>query len=229
MRPGIAARTAAVALVVTVAAGCSSGAPAMPAAVSAAAPPAAPSAPVAATTVLPRAEPAGLEVPSIGVRVSGLIDLGLTPTGEMEVPADAVTAGWFDLGPTPGELGPAVIAAHVNFEKVPGLFARLHETAVGDAIAVTRVDGSTATFIAYRVERFAKAAFPTEDVYGNTAGPELRLITCGGAFDRASGDYGTTSWCSPGRVSGGVVTLRRPRRPAADRLHPRARPSPDPG
>ena len=132
----------------------------------------------------------GLEVPSIGVRVSGLIDLGLTPTGEMEVPADAVTAGWFDLGPTPGELGPAVIATHVNYEKVPGLFARLHETAIGDAITVTRVGGSTATFIAYRVERFAKAAFPTEDVYGNTAGgPELRLITCGGAFDRASGDY----------------------------------------
>ena len=145
--------------------------------------------PVAATTVLPRPAPVGLEVPSIGVRVTGLIDLGLAPSGEMEVPADAVTAGWFDLGPTPGELGPAVIAAHVNYAKVPELFARLHETAVGDAIAVTRADGSTATFIAYRVQRFAKSAFPTEDVYGNTNGPELRLITCGGAFDRASGNY----------------------------------------
>jgi hypothetical protein len=147
----------------------------------------------------------------------------------MEVPADAVTAGWLGLGPTPGELGPAVIAAHVNYEKVPGLFARMHETAVGDAIAVTRVDGSTATFIAYRVERFAKRAFPTEDVYGNTAGPELRLHhlrRCVRPGQRRL--RGQRRGVRPARMSGGVVTPRRPRPPAADRLHPRGRPSPDP-
>jgi sortase (surface protein transpeptidase) len=126
---------------------------------------------------------------SIGVHTTGLIDLGLTPSGAMEVPKDAVTAGWFDLGPTPGELGPSVIAAHVDYAKVPGVFARLHEMAVGDEALVTRADGSTVRFTAYRVERFPKSAFPTSDVYGNTDGPELRLVTCGGEYDRASGSY----------------------------------------
>jgi hypothetical protein len=133
--------------------------------------------------------PKTLEVPSIGVRTTDLVHLGLTPAGKMEVPADAVTAGWYGLGPVPGEPGPAVIAAHVNYKKVNGVFARLHEVAVGDTVTVTRADGGVVAFTAYRVERYAKAAFPTQDVYGNTAGPELRLVTCGGDFDQATGHY----------------------------------------
>ncbi|MDF3050942.1 MAG: peptidase sortase [Pseudonocardia sp.] len=79
------------------------------------------------------------------------------------------------------------------------LFARLHETSVGDAIAVTRVDGSTATFIAYRVERFAKAAFPTEDVYGNTAGaPSCASSRAAVRSTGPAATTWTTSWCSPG-------------------------------
>jgi hypothetical protein len=135
------------------------------------------------------ATPKTLEVPSIGVRTTGLVDLGLTPEGKMEVPHDAVTAGWYGLGPVPGEPGPAVIAAHVNYKKVNGVFARLHEVAVGDAITVTRADGGVAAFTAYRVEHYAKATFPTQDVYGNTDGPELRLVTCGGDFDQTTGHY----------------------------------------
>jgi hypothetical protein len=133
--------------------------------------------------------PKGLDVPSIGVHTSGLVTLGLTPSGTMEVPHDAVTAGWFDLGPVPGEPGPAVIAAHVNYRKVDGVFARLHEMAVGDTATVVRADGRTVTFTAYRVARYAKSAFPTQEVYGDTAGPELRLVTCGGDFDQATGHY----------------------------------------
>jgi hypothetical protein len=133
--------------------------------------------------------PKTLDVPSIGVHTTGLIHLGLTPAGKMEVPRDAVTAGWYGLGPVPGEPGPAVIAAHVNYNKVNGVFARLHEVAVGDPITVTRADGGVVAFTAYRVERYAKATFPTQDVYGNTEGPELRLVTCGGDFNHATGNY----------------------------------------
>jgi hypothetical protein len=133
--------------------------------------------------------PRALEVPSIGVRSTAFIDIGLTPSGKMEVPADAVTTGWYDLGPVPGEPGPSVIAAHVNYRGVDGVFARLHEMAVGDTATVTRADGTTVAFTAYRVERYAKADFPTQDVYGNTDGPELRLVTCGGDFDPATGHY----------------------------------------
>ena len=69
------------------------------------------------------------------------------------------------------------------------MFARLHEMKVGDTAVVTRSDGTSVRFTAYRVERFSKSAFPTGEVYGNTEGPELRLVTCGGDFDRAAHRY----------------------------------------
>jgi len=130
-----------------------------------------------------------LDVPAIRVHTTDLTDLGLTAAGAMEVPEGATTAGWFALSPVPGEVGPAVLAAHVNYDKVPGVFARLHEMKVGDTAVVTRSDGSSVRFTAYRVERFSKSAFPTGEVYGNTEGPELRLVTCGGDFDRTAHSY----------------------------------------
>ena len=189
-----ATRVAAI-LLLTVVAGCgqtAGAASSAPPADTAAAPapgPAAPSAAPATTTVRARNTPVALDVPAIGVHTTGLVDLGLTPSGALDVPKDAATAGWFALSPVPGEVGPAVLAAHVDYDKVPGVFARLSEMKVGDTAEVTRSDGAAVRFTAYRVERFSKSAFPTADVYGNTAGPELRLVTCGGEFDVAARHY----------------------------------------
>jgi hypothetical protein len=138
---------------------------------------------------LPAAKPASLTIPAIGVRAGRLADLGLTPAGELEVPADATTVGWFTGAPSPGEVGPAVLAAHVDYKHVPGAFSRLKDLRAGEEVRVGRADGRTAVFTVYRVDRYAKAGFPTDQVYGDTAEPELRLITCGGAFDRSSGNY----------------------------------------
>ncbi|MEQ0561446.1 class F sortase [Amycolatopsis sp. NEAU-NG30] len=155
--------------------------------------PAVPPSPVATAVVttgsLPAAKPASLTIPAIGVRAEGLRDLGLTPDGALEVPPDATTVGWFTGAPSPGEAGPAVLAAHVDYQHVPGAFSRLKDLRPGEQARVGRTDGRTAVFTVYRVDRYAKAAFPTDRVYGDTAEPELRLITCGGAFDRASGNY----------------------------------------
>jgi hypothetical protein len=151
--------------------------------------------PAAAATVpidadtLPASQPLSVQVSSIGVRTGELIDLGLTAERELEVPDDAVTAGWFELSPTPGEVGPAVIAGHVDYAGMPGVFGRLPEVQPGDEISVARVDGTTAVFTVYEVQRYPKSEFPTQRVYGNTETPELRLITCGGVFDEASGNY----------------------------------------
>jgi sortase family protein len=138
---------------------------------------------------LPAAKPASLIIPAIGVRAEGIKDLGLTPNGALEVPGDATTVGWFTGAPSPGEAGPAVLAAHVDYKHVPGAFSRLKELKPGEQVRVGRADGRIAVFTVYRVDRYAKAAFPTDQVYGDTPDPELRLITCGGAFDRASGNY----------------------------------------
>ncbi|WP_410637888.1 class F sortase [Amycolatopsis sp. lyj-346] len=138
---------------------------------------------------LPAAEPASLTIPAIGVRAEGITDLGLAPDGVLEVPGDATTVGWFTGAPSPGEIGPAVLAAHVDYKHVPGAFSRLKELRPGEQAMVGRVDGRTAVFTVYRVDRYPKATFPTDQVYGDTPAPELRLITCGGAFDRDSGNY----------------------------------------
>ena len=138
--------------------------------------------------VLPRSEPVRLRIPSIGVETA-LVRLGLDAASALEAPADFAVAGWFIHAPTPGELGPAIIAGHVDSKRGPAVFFRLHRLVPGDEIRVERADGRTAVFRVVAVERHAKEAFPTAAVYGDTDHAALRLITCGGAFDRASDHY----------------------------------------
>ncbi|OXM48063.1 class F sortase [Amycolatopsis alba] len=147
----------------------------------------APSAPE--TLPLAPAAPATLEIPAIGVRTGEIADLGLAGDGSLQVPYDAITTGWFTGGPAPGEIGPAVLAGHVDYKKIPGVFGRLKELKTGDEAIVHREDGVAAVFTVYAVERHPKTSFPTERVYGDTTGPELRLITCGGDFDSSTGNY----------------------------------------
>jgi sortase (surface protein transpeptidase) len=179
------------ALAAVLLAGCASGGAAVPGVPSGAAiqeSPGATAHPISAAA-LPKSAPLTLRIPAIGVSTGRLVDLGLDAQRALEVPDDAITAGWFTLSPTPGEVGPSVIAGHVNYASVPGVFARLHDMRPGEAIEVDRADGTSAVFTAYQVERYPKSAFPTERVYGNTETPELRLITCGGSFDQAAGEY----------------------------------------
>jgi sortase (surface protein transpeptidase) len=164
------------------------GVPAPGAAVPAAAPAAATES-VAPPVTTPPTAPVELTVPAIDVRTGPLLELGIDADGALDVPPDAATAGWFTLAPAPGSPGPAVIAGHVDYAGVPGVFQRLGELAAGDEVRVARADGSTAVFEVYLVERYAKARFPTERVYGDTTDAELRLITCGGSFDGRSGHY----------------------------------------
>lgn len=156
----------------------------------AAAVPAPAAVPLAASAVAASAvaAPTAVRVPSLGIS-SDLVRLGTTADGSLEVPADAARAGWFSEGVAPGATGPAVIAGHVDSRSGPGVFAHLSRVAVGARVEVARADGSTAVFEVTGVQQVAKDAFPTQDVYGPVAGPELRLITCGGAFDEGTGHY----------------------------------------
>ena len=140
---------------------------------------------------LPPSEPIAVRIPRIGVS-SPLHSLGLAPDGTLEVPSGERLdeAAWYDGSPTPGEVGPTVIEGHVT--GVGGrasVFFELAALAPGDRAEVEREDGRTVSYEVYRVDQFAKADFPTVDVYGPTAGPELRLITCGGEFDDSTGHH----------------------------------------
>lgn len=151
-----------------------------------AAPPPEPAGPEAAPS--PVSAPAALTVSAIGVR-SRLVALGLEPDGSLEVPSDFSLAGWYTEGARPGQPGPLVIAGHVDSRDGAAVFFRLGELAPGDLIEVIAVDGTTTAYTVERLERHPKDAFPTFAVYGATDQPSLRLITCGGRFDRSARSY----------------------------------------
>ena len=117
--------------------------------------------------------------------------LGLDASGShAEPPVEKPTlASWYNLGPRPGEVGPAVVLGHVNGGGKQGIFANLHNSREGDRIVISREDGSDVAFEVYKIRTIDKDAFPKDEVYGNTEGPEIRLITCGGELNRAARSY----------------------------------------
>ena len=137
---------------------------------------------------MPTSPPTRVVIPALHADVP-VTALGLQADGSMQVPTDARTVGWYTKAPTPGSLGPAVLAGHVNFHGRDGTFARLATLRAGDQVRVTRQDGTTATFAVTRVDRYAKDHFPSAAVYGPIDHAGLRLITCGGDFDTHTGHY----------------------------------------
>ncbi|MFI5895513.1 class F sortase [Actinoplanes sp. NPDC051513] len=134
------------------------------------------------------AEPVRLRIPALGVD-SKVQRLGLQRDGSIAVPARVDVAGWYEHGPRPGQAGPAVILGHVDSHNGPGIFIDLYRTKPGTTVQVDRADGSVATFRITRIARVPKVQFPTDLVYAPTLDPTLRLVTCGGSFDRARGSY----------------------------------------
>ena len=133
-----------------------------------------------------------VSAPSVGID-SVVNETGLDDDGAIQVPVHGPhydEAAWFTGSPAPGQVGPSVILGHVDSVKTgPSVFFELGGISEGDEVTVTRADGKEVTFEVYRIDRYAKDAFPTAAVYGNTDGPELRLITCGGDIDSGTGHY----------------------------------------
>jgi LPXTG-site transpeptidase (sortase) family protein len=144
--------------------------------------PIAPVSPVSAPNNQPefaaRSIPLKIVIPAIGVS-SKIMQLGLENDGSLSVPPDGSLAGWYSGSPTPGEEGPSVIVAHVDWKGKEGVFFRLKLLKIGDRIQVVRTDGTTASFQVTRSEAFFKKAFPSDQIYGNIDHAGLRLITCG--------------------------------------------------
>lgn len=132
--------------------------------------------------------PVGIRIPSIGVDAS-MIPLGLRPDRSIEVPQDFAQAGWWADGPEPGEPGPAVILGHVDSRSGPAVFFDLRNLESGDKVVIDRADGTSVTYRVDRLEQHPKDEFPTDAVYGPTSDAQLRLVTCGGDFDRSVRHY----------------------------------------
>jgi LPXTG-site transpeptidase (sortase) family protein len=132
--------------------------------------------------------PVFLKVPSIDVDTT-VIPIGVDPGGALAVPRRADLTGWWSGGQVPGEDGPTVIVGHFDSKVAAGVFSRLKEVEAGDLITLDQSDGSSFLYAVVEVERLQKTAFPTTKVYGKTPNSTLRLVTCGGKWDRKTKHY----------------------------------------
>ena len=147
--------------------------------------------PDAAPVGLDRSTPTTITIPRIGVNAE-IMTLGTNPDGTVQVPPldQAQRAGWYSPGVSPGEVGNAVIVGHVDSAKLgPAVFFNLGSLQRGDTITVAREDGGSVTFTVDEVKSYPKTDFPTELVYGPSDKPSLRVVTCGGVFDRTARSY----------------------------------------
>ncbi|GAA1954478.1 hypothetical protein GCM10009738_30290 [Kitasatospora viridis] len=150
------------------------------------------SAPGAGSSAAPAASvapPVELLIPSIKV-AAPVVAAGINPDGTVPVPplSRPAEVDWYDGGPRPGEAGPAVLLGHYDTRAGDAVFHGLPQLHPGDPIEIRRADGSTVLFRVRELRKAPKDAFPTAAVYGDTPGPQLRLITCGGVLE-ADGHY----------------------------------------
>ena len=138
--------------------------------------------------VVARSVPVLLSIPAIGLSVD-LSTVGLNADGTVQVPTNFNEPGWFGLGPTPGQVGSAVILGHVDSFQGPAVFFELRSLQVGDQVDVLLTDGVTAVFTVTGAASYLKTQFPATQVYGFDGGSDLQLVTCGGTFDADTGHY----------------------------------------
>jgi hypothetical protein len=131
--------------------------------------------------------PVSIAIPAVGIDAR-VVPVGLRADRTMEVP-EVDLAGWYEPGPRPGEAGPAVIVGHVDSRHGPAVFFRLGELRQGDRITIGQQGGAARSFLVERVERSPKEALPVGRIWDRARQPVLRLITCGGSFDRSTGHY----------------------------------------
>lgn len=152
-------------------------------------------------TPAPRVPPVELRIPELGVDMP-VVEVGVEPTGQMELPVDPAVAGWYRFGPDAASIeGTVTIAAHVDAVGYPlGPLARLRDVSVGSVIETVAADGSPRAYVVESLTYYEKAALPTGELFARTGPPALVLITCGGPFDSTTGHYRDN-----------VVAIARPR------------------
>ncbi|HMS23581.1 MAG TPA: class F sortase [Candidatus Saccharibacteria bacterium] len=144
--------------------------------------------PVEQTNYLSKSKPVSLKIPAIGVS-SEVIALGKLPDNSMETPNNGTQVGWYKYSPSPGQIGPSVIAGHVDWIDGPAVFWNLKNLKSGDQIKITRADKKVVEYEVEKIQQFNQDNFPTKAVYGNTDTATLRLITCSGNFDSTTYEY----------------------------------------
>lgn len=129
-----------------------------------------------------------LEIPAIGVN-AWVIRMGLDQNGVMEVPRNAQLVAWYDFTSVPGAPGNAVMSAHLDYRGSTAVFWRLGDLTVGDRISVI-LEGESVDYVVSNIySTRPEDADLREIIGGRTGATTLTLITCGGIWDAAEGEY----------------------------------------
>lgn len=140
--------------------------------------------------IAPRDVPVPVRVVMAGLGIDGVVErTGVNDRGELDVPADARTLVWYRYGPSPGDPGSAVIAGHLDWKGVLGVFHQLAATSVGTTVTVHYSDGAERSFTVTAVELVDKPAVAVDGTFFRNGASVLRLVTCGGEFDDAVNSY----------------------------------------
>ncbi|MGK9459429.1 class F sortase [Streptomyces sp. G6] len=138
------------------------------------------------------APPQRLDIPGLGISAPVLAS-GLDTKGAIEAPPfdHPGSVGWYADGVTPGAAGTALMVGHVDTETKPAVFYEVSTLEPGETIRVVREDARVAEFTVDDVQVLTRDGFDAQQAYGprDTGRAELRLITCGGTFDRATNSY----------------------------------------
>jgi len=121
------------------------------------------------------------------------VDAPISPVravdGVMGVPRNPHRVGWWRDGSAPGSTsGTVVVVGHVNYAGVDGALSVLPKARPGDVVVI----GEPHATLRYRVaavRTYAKDRGIPPDAFASGGRPRLVLITCGGPFDSASGNY----------------------------------------
>jgi|SRR5579872_670725 len=132
--------------------------------------------------------PVKIEIPSINLNAV-VVKTGLEANGALHVPSNSSLTGWYDLGPKPGQVGPAVITGHLDTAAGPGVFWNLHNVKIDDEINIVRDDGTIAVFKVQKMQIYPQNNFDTQAVYGSIPNAGLRIITCAGTYLKSAGHY----------------------------------------
>ncbi len=136
----------------------------------------------------PSLHPVSIQIEKIGVNGAAVIDVGVEPSGEMEVPPP-LEVGWYQYGPAPGEQGSAVLAGHIASSGIDGAFRNLDRLEPGDRFTIDFEDGSRRQFEVTDLQQYDKEELPFDQIFTDEGAPRLALITCGGAFDYSARSY----------------------------------------
>ncbi|MFD8988611.1 class F sortase [Streptomyces goshikiensis] len=146
----------------------------------------------AAHTPLGAAPPARVDMPSIGIQAP-VVSRGLDKDGAIDPPPydRPGTVGWWGGGAQPGAAGTALLVGHVDTASKPAVFYGLSSAKPGDSVRVVRADGTVAEFTVEDVQVYERAGFDPHKAYGPRVPgrAELRLVTCGGTYDKAAKQY----------------------------------------